>query len=90
MSKVIWKQQLKEETEQTIPIPKFAQILSVKEQLGVLCIWYLRDIDDEPGKRTIYIFTTGQTLPEYINELSFIGTSISEDNIVLHIFQRLP
>jgi len=85
---IIYKHQLKEKTKQEILIPKQARIISVKDQLGVTCLWYTCSTGVENVSRIIYIFMTGQAFDEDINKLSFIGTVITADNFVLHIFEE--
>ncbi len=90
IAKVVYKLKLDDKTEQMVSLPVGSKVLSVHEQLGITCIWYLCDPSNKLQMRWVYIFMTGQDLPKNIDELNFIGTIITADNFVLHIFEKLP
>lgn len=71
--------------EQQIPLPKYAQILSVADQRGQGHIWVMLDPDLPREPRTILIYGTGQEVdPGKIG--AFIGTYQS-GVFVYHVFE---
>ena len=83
----IYKQQLKEQNYQRVMLPEGSQIISVHDQLGVTCIWFICNPDNKLVERPIHIYITGQLVSDNISVLKFIGTTLSDDNIVLHVFE---
>jgi hypothetical protein len=62
--KTIWKYTLEITGKQELHLPKGAEPLCVKMQKDIPCIWFLVDTKEETIKRTIYIYGTGQPLPD--------------------------
>lgn len=87
---VIWKQQLSVVDVQTIYIPRGAEILSVANQDGLLCMWFVCDPDGQPTKRTIEIIGTGHRFEANSTSLTrkFIGTAIIGP-FAWHVFEQL-
>lgn len=88
MKKAIWKYVFPKVTnEQSIFMPKKAQILTVQAQNNEICIWALVDLtclDLEP--RTFMIVGTGDNV--YKTNLDYIGTvQIFEGFLAFHIFE---
>lgn len=86
MRQRIWKYPLKITDLQDIEIPGLVRFLSVKNQLGVLCLWALVDLDAEFKTTTIEIIGTGNPIPSGTRH--FIETVIISD-FVWHVFERL-
>lgn len=89
MCNVIWKFPLFTIIdEQTIEMPKDAEILSVQAQRGKLCIWALVNPKARKVKITFHLFETGQPVPK--NKGTFIGTfQLHKGTLVLHLFKIL-
>ena len=90
--KTIYKYKLELKTNPTlIPMPKYAEILSVKlvdEGYDVIYIWALVDNQDPVENVTMEIFGTGHEIPK--GNRKFIGTVFSSGGMfVLHVFQKL-
>lgn len=81
----IWKFRLRLTGEQTLALPRGAQILSVQDQGGSICIWVSVDTQAEPELRHFYIFETGYPI-ENIALKRFVGT-VQQDSLVWHVFE---
>ena len=88
MNNVIYKYALAIVGRQTISLPKYSDILSVKEQLGEVCVWVMHDIDSSKEKREILIFGTGQPAPDNIMDThDFIDTVVAYGGaFIWHVF----
>lgn len=83
----IYKYGLELEDEQTIEMPLDAQILSVANQRGVLCLWAMVIPGIAMEKRTIEIIGTGNPIASRISGIKkFIGTVVIEP-FVWHVFE---
>jgi hypothetical protein len=71
---------------QTLHLSKGAQILSVQEQSGGLCLWVLVDLDKDLEPREIHIIRTGHPVPDV--PLTFICTA-QLGWFVWHIFEAV-
>lgn len=70
-------------------MPKDAQILSVANQDGTLCLWAKVDASKQVETRFIEIIGTGNPIPQDMGvDRSFIGTVLM-DPFVWHVFERL-
>lgn len=84
----IWKFPLAVTGEQTILLPKSAEVLSLQAQNNIPCIWALVDTE-EPREKWVewefYMFGTGQQCE--LGQSRFVGTfQMSEGAFVFHVF----
>lgn len=85
----IWKYELQVTSMQEVQIPKGAELLSVANQNGSLCMWAKVDADKKRERRHIEIFGTGNPMPQDMGvDRRFIGTAVI-DPFVWHVFERL-
>lgn len=84
--KSIWKYELKVVDQQSIKMPVGAEMLTVKVQNNVPCLYCMVDIDNEREFRGIRTFGTGHNSIE--NEImSYVGTyQLPEHGLVFHVF----
>ena len=74
---------------QAIDMPKGAELLSVANQDGCLCLWAKVDADKQPETRFVEIIGTGNPIPQDMGvDRSFIGTVLMAP-FVWHVFERL-
>ncbi len=86
MSKVIWKFTLRPIIE--IEMPEGAQVLSVHEQNGEVCMWAQVRTENPTVKRKFFTFGTGHILPDN-KRLKYVGTALLIDEaLVLHVFEE--
>ena len=89
----IWKYELRLTDTQVVMMPKDAEILSVANQNGFLCVW-AKCIPTMPKQeRRIEIIGTGNPIPSEDTEGNsiirrFIGSVVSNP-FVWHVFERL-
>ncbi len=85
--KVTYKLQLKNfDTYNKVLLPFGSQIISADDQNSILCIWYVCNPENKLEERTIYIYCTGQELPENIASLRFINT-VLKPPFVFHVYE---
>lgn len=83
--KTIFKYELQIDDEQSIEMPKDAEIISLQVQHGVPCIWAIVDTDKEKESRVFHTYGTGQKF--YPKGAQFVGTYlIHQDRLVYHVF----
>jgi hypothetical protein len=82
--KTIWKYPLMVTDFQAVRMPQGAEILSVADQRGELCVWALVDPDAGLEDRMFYIFGTGNPVNEVI-PMNFLG-SVQQSVFVWHVF----
>ena len=80
--KTIFKYTLHMFSEQTIDMPKGAQLLTAQMQNGVPCVWALVDTNADDAKRTIFIHGTGH---EIIHDHPWVAT-FQDRAFVWHVF----
>lgn len=86
--RTIWKFRLAITDQQTVKMPKGAQILSAQVQHESVCLWALADSGAEPEERQIEIHGTGNPIGH--QRLSFIGTvQTAGGSLVWHVFEAL-
>jgi hypothetical protein len=85
---VIWKFELKKITDmQKLTMPDGAELLSVANQNGNLCLWAMVDPSNEKQFRYIEVIGTGNPMPEYMGlDRQFIGTVLINP-LVWHVFE---
>lgn len=87
MPYAIWKTILNTVPVQEINVPERAEMLTVHEQYGELCIWYKCDPRNEMTKRRLACVGTGQDVPE---NSRYVGTGFFHGGrLVLHVFEVL-
>ena len=70
-------------------MPKGAELLSVANQDGCLCLWANVDADKQFETRFVKIIGTGNPIPQDMGvDRRFIGTVLM-DPFVWHVFERL-
>lgn len=85
MTQTIYKYPLKVSDEQTILLPKGAQMLTVQIQNGQPCLWVLIDPSNLPESRKVFIRGTAQDvtgLGRYISTFQIYG-----GDLVFHVFE---
>lgn len=86
---VIWKFELKLTGMQEVRMPEGAELLSVANQNGNLCLWAMVDHRKKRQFRFIEIIGTGNLIPMDMGvDRKFIGTAVF-DTFVWHVFERL-
>lgn len=88
MRKSIWKFPLKVEDNQSVFMPKGAEILTVQAQGGNPCIWALVNTEEpDEEQRLFQIFGTGHPVSDNI-ERKYINTfQVQEGTLVFHVFE---
>lgn len=87
MSEVIYKYELKNNTNQTFYWPSKNRILKVGEQFGKITLWVLQE-DTYPSEYvTVVVIATGQEI-EDSESLEYIDTILMNSGLVWHIFKR--
>lgn len=85
---VIWKFELKVTDMQHISMPSGAEILSVANQNGALCLWAMVHPEHPKEERSIEIIGTGNPIPVGMGvDRKFIGTAVVNP-FVWHVFER--
>ncbi len=85
MSKTIWKYELQMKDQQTIEMPKGAELLSVQVQFGIPVLWALVNPDAELVSRRIGTHGTGHSIQ---HGGRFIGTyQVCNGELVFHVFE---
>ena len=89
--KVIYKYTLAIKDIQKVEMPMKSEILSTKEQNGILCLWALVDKNETVTlDYEIEIFGTGNPIENYMSTVrEFIDTVIMPNGLVWHVFKRL-
>jgi hypothetical protein len=83
-TKTIWKFTLQPECK--LEMPKGAQLLSVCEHGGDICLWALVDPVAEKETRRFLGVGTGHDVPDV--PMNFIGTAnLSGGSLVFHVFE---
>lgn len=87
--KTIYKYSLELTDAQIVNLPEDAEVLSVREQNHVLCLWALVDTKAKSVPTKIRIFGTGHPfdLDEY--KCVFIDTVLASNGLVWHVFLEL-
>lgn len=85
--KVVYKYELLHVGEQTIAMPREAEILCVQVQHGRPCIWALVDPGSISGYLNVTIVGTGHNVYHDIGK--YLGTfQIDSGNLIFHVFYR--
>jgi len=81
----IWKYELEVTDVQSVIMPRGAEVLSVQNQGGSICLWVIVDPKEENVWREFEIIGTGNPMEPDIRR-SFIGT-VQVDRLVWHVFE---
>ncbi len=85
MPKTIWKYTL--QPEGSIEIPKDAELLTVAEQYGEICLWALVEPTAPRVERSFVSFGTGHDVPD--DNLSYVGSAqLQGGALVFHVFEK--
>lgn len=68
-----------------LDLPQGFKILKLAYQYGQPCLWVLHDLEAPKVKIRIYVIGTGQSIPTYINDLTFIET-VGDGEFIWHVF----
>lgn len=86
---VIWKYELKVVDVQEIVMPHGAELLSVANQDGTLCLWAIVKPDNFKQSRFVEILFTGEKMVEDPGkERKFLAT-VFWGPLVLHVFESV-
>ena len=85
--KTIWKYQLDVDDEQSLEIPKGAQLLKIEAQHDVPCLWALVESQEETETIRLLTFGTGHNASG-TSELTYLGSyQLRSGNFVGHVFR---
>lgn len=85
--KTIWKYKLEGTDIQTIEIPQNAQILTVQEQKGEICMWCLVNTYNGMISKTIRIIGTGHEIEENFKGVYIDTFQLANGSLVFHVFE---
>jgi len=89
MTKKIFKYQLDIKDEQILEMPKDAEILTVQNQRGWLCLWARVDPNFPKENRKIRVIGTGHPLYDK-SYLKYIGSAQFDNGyLVWHVFEEI-
>ncbi len=85
--KKIYKYPLKFNDDESVLMPKGAEILCAQMQYGTLCLWALVDPSAELEPRQIEIYGTGNPVePGHRHYISTV--QLSGGDLVFHVFEK--
>lgn len=87
--KTIYKYPLELSDAQIVNLPDEAELLAVREQNQVLCLWALVDTKAKVMPAKIRIFGTGHPFDLNEDECVFIDTVLASNGLVWHVFLEL-
>ncbi len=86
--RTIWKAILSPIGVQTITVPRGAELLCAREQIGQICVWFRCDPHEPFEERAIAIVGTGHGAPVE-GDGRYLGTAILHDGqLVFHVFEK--
>jgi hypothetical protein len=89
MTWTIWKASLQVQDMQVVDMPRGAQILYVREQGGVPCVWFWCDTKQPKEPRLIATIGTGHDAP-IPGEGRYLGSYFVRDGqYVFHVFEPI-
>ena len=65
---------------------KNAKVLTAAYQNDTLCIWVEVDTEELPGYKTVYVFATGEKIPNDI-EIEYINICFVSNGLVFHVYE---
>jgi hypothetical protein len=86
MTQSIWKYPLKIEDVQTVRMPRGAEILTVQDQKGVLCLWARVTIENPLEDRRFFIYGTGHR-HTFMHGKYVASAQQKDGELVWHIFE---
>lgn len=87
--RVIFKYALDAVGENEITMPFGARIISVgHDGNDELCVWAIVDDSLEPAPRGLFVAPTGVSISPDETDGSFLGSSVSLDGYVWHVFDH--
>ena len=87
----VWKYEIKP-NKVIVEMPKDAEILTVQNQHGRVCIWALVNPENEKEKRHFEVYGTGYDIFIYgfDTKLKYINTfQLFSGDLVFHLFERI-
>lgn len=93
--RTVLKQVIQQVSYQTIQLPLGAEVLSVADQRGKICVWYLcpQVPEDNPPHNTYGVFITGTGLQFKDDAMercpNFVG-ALQSGPYVFHVFTSAP
>lgn len=89
MAKKIFKYQIETLDNQTIEMPRGAEILHLDLQNNIPCIWALVDDKNPKEKREFLVVGTGHEI-DYNIEFNYVGTyQLMSGGLVFHVLEKL-
>jgi antitoxin component HigA of HigAB toxin-antitoxin module len=87
MNTTIWKFPITEiKEEQVIKMPEGAEILTIQNQYGMACLWAKVNPSNPLVDRKIYVYGTGQNVPEQVK--NYIATvQYLNGSLIYHYFE---
>lgn len=84
----VWKYVM-ETPRQTFDMPRYADVLHVGVQAGLIVLWAEVVPDREVESRTFEAVNTGVPLP--VTSREHVGSTVSEENgIMWHVYEVMP
>jgi hypothetical protein len=84
----IWKYEIKT-METTHNLPMGAKFLSLAEQKGKVCLWFLVDENNHMEQRLFALFGTEELIPSFV-KMEYLGMVLVEGGrVVWHVFEVL-
>lgn len=88
MPYTIWKVVLKATDVQDIEVPANAELLTARDQLEQICVWFKCNPNNPMTKRRVAIIGTGHPAPEGAR---YVGTGfLHGGQFVFHVFEDVP
>lgn len=85
----IWKFPLALAHSQILTVPSGTVFIHADTQDGALCLWAMVNAEAVQGPVEVVIVGTGQTVPEGIDPLNFVGTVLMDGGaFVWHVFVK--
>jgi hypothetical protein len=91
MNTTVYKYELKLTDEQSVNLPKGAEVLTIQVQHDTPCLWAMVDPNAPKEARFFETFGTGHVIRTDMGvERSYIGTyQIHDGALVFHVFERV-
>jgi hypothetical protein len=86
--RTIWKYTLPIDDIVTVSMPRGAQVLSVAEQDGQVCVWALVHSLQAPDPVLFRICGTGHPVGNCVGAGDFIGSVVMPNGLVWHVFRE--
>jgi hypothetical protein len=85
----IWKFEIPNSPCPYVTMPRGAQVLSVNQQNGRICVWALVNSKQESELAEFRIYATGENV-EMTGACDFVGTVMMPSGLVWHVFRDKP